>query len=569
MSTSSSFLAGLLLVGATVSAVAQQAPEKLKVKKKRGAKTEAPAVVQPTDGAVLTTPTLATDKPTEWAGTYAATITQEDLRQHLTVLASDAYEGRETGEKGQKMAADYLSTEFKKLGLAGPVTGSDNPYLQHFTMERSTWEETATIKAGTQTYKWLTDFYAMGNSPFQQATSVQPVFLGYGIEQDGYSDYTGKDVQGKDVLILLGEPTGPDGKPVLGKDGAPSKWGNDYRAKAAMAAEKGARSVFFVSFDPNNNFDKLVPRMMPYLRRPSISFKDAKPDGRRAAFFLSPKLGYQLLGSNAAAVTKYMDATGKAGKPVASPFKPVKFTITAPKKREDFTTENVLGYLEGTDKKDEVLVLSAHYDHIGIINGEVNNGADDDGSGTVTVLEMAQAFMKAKAEGHGPRRSILFLAVTGEEKGLLGSEYYTDHPVFPLAQTVADLNTDMVGRTDKEHEGKGDYVYVIGSDKLSSELHEIVLNANAQYVKMDLDFRFNDPEDPNRFYYRSDHYNFAKHKIPVAFFFNGVHDDYHGAGDEVEKIEFPKMEKRARLVFHSAWELASRDTRIVVDSNKK
>ncbi len=561
------FLTGLLLAGFSVSVVAQQAPEKIKVKKKRKAKTEATTPPAP-DAAPqpATQPVAAT---VDQAGTYAATITQDDLRQHLTVLASDAYEGRETGEKGQKMAADYLSAEFKKLGLAGPVPGSDNPYLQHFTMERSTWEETATLKAGTQTYKWLVDFYALGSSPFQQATTVQPMFVGYGIEQDGYSDYAGQDVQGKDLLILLGEPMGADGKPVLSKDGSGSKWGNDYRAKAAKAAEKGARSVFFVSFNPNDNFDKLVPRMIPYIRRPSIAFKDAKPEGRRAAFFVSPKLGYQLLGTNAAAVTKYMAAVGKAGKPVASSFKPIKFIITAPKKREDFTTENVLGYLEGTDKKDEVLVLSAHYDHIGIIDGEVHNGADDDGSGTVTVLEMAQGFMKAKAEGHGPRRSILFLAVTGEEKGLLGSEYYTDHPVFPLAQTVADLNTDMVGRTDKDHEGKGDYVYVIGSDKLSTELHEIVLNANAQYTKMDLDFRFNDPEDPNRFYYRSDHYNFAKHGIPVAFFFNGVHDDYHGPGDEVEKIEFPKVEKRARLVFHTAWELANRDTRIVVDSNKK
>jgi len=558
------FLTWLLATGLTVSAVAQQKPEKIKVKTKRKAKTEAAAT--PTAVAeAATQPAIAMDL----AGQYGPTITQEDLRKHLTILASDAYEGRETGEKGQKMAADYLSQQFKELGLAGPVQNSDNPYLQHFTMERSTWADGGTLQVGGQTYKWLVDFYGMGSSPFQTETTVQPVFVGYGIEQDGYSDYTGLDVKGKDLLILLGEPTAADGKAILGKNGEGSKWGNDFRAKLAMATEKGARSVFFVDFNPNSNFEKLTGRMTQYVSRPSISFKDAKPGARRAAFFVSPAVGYKLLGSNAAAVTKYTAAVNKAGKPVATPFKPAKFVVKAPKKTEDFTTENVLGYLEGTDKKEELVVLSAHYDHIGVIGGEVHNGADDDGSGTVTLLEMAQAFQKAKAEGHGPRRSILFLAVTGEEKGLLGSEYYTDHPVFPLASTVADLNTDMVGRTDKDHEGKGDYVYVIGSDKLSSELHEIVLNANAQYIKMDLDFRFNDPEDPNRFYYRSDHYNFAKHKVPVAFFFNGVHDDYHGAGDEVEKIEFPKMEKRARLVFYSAWEVANRDQRLVVDSNKK
>ena len=560
----STFLTWLLLTGFTVSAAAQQAPEKAKVKRKRKDKTE--AVTEP---ATLPTPAPTAATAPDWAGTYAETITQTDLRQHLTVLASDAYEGRETGQKGQKMAADYLAAEFKKLGLAGPVTGSDNPYLQQFTMERSTWAEGATIKAGGQSFKWLADFYAYGNSPFQTETAVQPVFVGYGIEQEGYSDYTGQDVKGKDLLVLLGEPNTADGKPLLGKNGEGSKWGNDFRAKAALAAQKGARSVFFVDFNPNSNFQKLAARMAPYVSQATVSFKNPVSQPSRApSFFVSPAVAYKMLGTTAAAVTKYTAAINKAGKPVVSPFKVAKFTIKAPKKREDFTTENVLGYLEGSDKKDEVVVLSAHYDHIGIIGGEIHNGADDDGSGTVTVLEMAQAFTKAKAEGHGPRRSILFLCVTGEEKGLLGSEYYTDHPVFPLESTVADLNTDMVGRTDKDHEGKADYVYVIGSDKLSSELHEIVLNSNEKYTKMDLDFRFNDPEDPNRFYYRSDHYNFAKHKIPVAFFFNGVHDDYHGPGDEVEKIEFPKMEKRARLVFHAAWELANRDTRVVVDSNK-
>ncbi|OON70659.1 M28 family peptidase [Hymenobacter sp. CRA2] len=554
----------LLLAAALVAgpAVAQDAPSKgkIKVKRKDKDKTEAPATAAPGPG-------RQAPVPVDHAMTYASGINQADLTKHLTVLASDAYEGRETGEKGQKMAADYIANRFKELGLVGPVQNSDNPYLQHFTMERSTWPGTATLKVGSQSYQWLKDFYAYGNSPFEQATTVQPVFVGYGIEEGGYNDYAGLDVKGKDLVVLMGEPQ-KDGKPVLSKDGNPTKWGNDYRAKSALANQKGARSVFFVNFNPKDDFGKTTARMAPYLSRPSISFMDKK-DARAATFFVSPAVGYKLLGTTEAALRKYETAAGQTttGKP-ASSFKPASFTVTAPKKRENFTTENVLGFLEGSDKKDEILVVSAHYDHIGIIGGEVHNGADDDGSGTVSVLEMAEAFTQAKKDGHGPRRSILFLTVTGEEKGLLGSEYYTDHPIFPLERTIADLNIDMVGRTDKEHEGKGDYVYVIGSDKLSSELHTIVENANKQYGPIDLDYRFNDPGDPNRFYYRSDHYNFAKHKIPVAFFFNGVHPDYHGAGDEVDKIEFAKMEKRARLVFYSAWELANRDNRIVVDSNK-
>ena len=555
-------LTWLLAAGVVTSAVAQQAPEKIKVKAKRKAKTEVTA----TPVTETAAPAATTDLPQS----YAETITQADLRQHLTILASDAYEGRETGEKGQKMAAEYIAKQFADLGLKGPVQGSDNPYLQHFTMVRSSWADGATLKIGTSSYKWLTDFYALGGNGFQQETSVQPLFAGYGIEQDGYSDYAALgDVKGKDLLILLGEPQTDKGTALLGKDGQNSKWGQDFRAKLTLAAQKGARSVFFVDFNPNSNFEKLAGRMTPYISRPSIAFKEASQTTRPTAYFVSPAVGYKMLGTTAPGVTKYTAAVSKAAKPTASPFKPAKALVKAPKKTEDFTTENVLGFLEGSDKKDEIMVLSAHYDHIGIINGEVHNGADDDGSGTVTVLEMAQAFVKAKAEGHGPRRSILFLTVTGEEKGLLGSEYYTDHPIFPLEKTMVDLNTDMVGRTDKDHEGKGDYVYVIGSDKLSSELHTILQAQNDKYTKMNLDFRFNDPEDPNRFYYRSDHYNFAKHGIPVAFFFNGVHDDYHGAGDEVEKIEFPKMEKRARLVFYTAWDLANRDNRIVVDSNKK
>ncbi|GAA4378319.1 M28 family peptidase [Hymenobacter koreensis] len=557
----------VLLLAASLMATsvsAQDTPSKKKVKVKRKAKTEAATTPAATEA-----PATGRQAPvvSDWNAEYGATINMNDLRQHLSVLASDKFEGRETGEPGQKLAAEYISQQFKAMGLAGPVKEGSNPYLQQFGMERSSWTGTGTLKVGGQSYKWMQDFYGYGSTPFQTETTLQPVFAGYGIEQEGYSDYAGLgDVKGKDLIILLGEPQ-KDGKPLLGKEGAPSKWGMDYRAKAAMATEKGARSVFFVNTGGKEVYAKTAERLAPYLSKPSISFADKK-NTRAATFFVSPALGAKLLGSTDAGLTAYAAATSKAGKPAATKFKPAKLTLNAPKKIEPFTTENVLGFLEGSDKKDEIIVVSAHYDHIGIIDGQVHNGADDDGSGTVSVMEMAQAFLQAKAEGRGPRRSILFLAVTGEEKGLLGSEYYTDHPVFPLEQTVVDLNIDMVGRTDKEHEGKADYVYVIGSDKLSSELHSIVEAANKQYTQIDLDYRFNDPQDPNRFYYRSDHYNFAKHKIPVAFFFNGVHDDYHGAGDEIEKIEFPKMEKRARLVFHAAWELANRENRIVVDSNK-
>ena len=223
--------------------------------------------------------------------------------------------------------------------------------------------------------------------------------------------------------------------------------------------------------------------------------------------------------------------------------------------------ENVLGFIEGTDLKEELIIITAHYDHLGKHEDKIFNGADDDGSGTVATLEIAEAFMLAKKEGNGPRRSVLIMPVSGEEKGLLGSKYYTDHPIYPLENTVANLNIDMIGRVDDWHEN-GDYVYLIGADMLSQELHDISEQTNDQYVGLELDYTFNAEDDPNRYYYRSDHYNFAKNNIPVIFYFNGVHEDYHKVTDTVEKIDFNKIQTITRLVFLTAWELANRDERI-------
>lgn len=228
-------------------------------------------------------------------------------------------------------------------------------------------------------------------------------------------------------------------------------------------------------------------------------------------------------------------------------------------------SENIWAYIEGSEKPDEVLVISAHYDHVGVKNGDVYNGADDDGSGTVALLEIAQAFENAKKEGHGPKRSILFLHVTGEEHGLHGSRYYSENPLFPIANTITDINIDMIGRRDDEHAATNNYVYLIGADRLSSDLNTICLEANEKYIQMDLDLKYNDPKDPNHFYERSDHYNFAKFGIPSVFLFNGVHADYHQKSDTPDKIEYDALAKRAKLAFTIAWELANRENRPVVD----
>ena len=238
-------------------------------------------------------------------------------------------------------------------------------------------------------------------------------------------------------------------------------------------------------------------------------------------------------------------------------------------------TENVIAIIKGTEIPDEYVILTAHLDHVGYgrtgsragrnVN-KIHNGADDDGSGTVAVLEIAQAFKEASKKGKGPKRSIIFLHVTGEEKGLLGSAYYADNPIYPLEDTVTNLNLDMIGRIDPTRKGdKREYIYIIGSDHDSQDLHNVSEQTNLETVNIDLDYRYNDKNDPNRFYYRSDHYNFAKNGIPIIFYFSGTHPDYHLPSDTPDKIEYDLLELRSKLVFYTAWNIANRDERIKVD----
>lgn len=249
----------------------------------------------------------------------------------------------------------------------------------------------------------------------------------------------------------------------------------------------------------------------------------------------------------------------QAAKGTENYFQPMALTI----KGKEISTENVVAIIEGSEYPNEYIVVSAHLDHIGTRDGRINNGADDDGSGNVALLEVAEAFQTAAAEGQGPKRSIVFLHVTGEEKGLLGSNYYVNNPLYPLDQTITNLNADMIGRIDPKREDKDpNYIYLIGSDKLSQELHDVSEAINQKYTQLKLDYTYNDDEDPNRFYYRSDHYNFAKNNIPVIFYFNGTHEDYHRPGDTPDKINYELLAKRTKLIFHTAWELANRKDKI-------
>ncbi|MNS06936.1 Aminopeptidase YwaD precursor [compost metagenome] len=493
------------------------------------------------------------------AETFAGEINASYLKKHLSVLASDAFEGRETGQKGSLLAADYIQAHFKQLGLQAPVNGS---YFQTVPLiERSIGD--ATITVNSTDFKFAEDFLLVGrNLPASiDAKESQWVFAGYGIGAGNWNDFANIEVKGKAVMIISGEPFDKSGKSMITGQENYSDYTLDTRKKFRELQLKHPKLILAV-------YPNLRTSMAGYatqLRAKSIEFPEKQEENPTApVVYISEELATELLkptGKNIAQLVAQMQNTAKPQSAVVKQPFAVKFqTKEAPVK-----AMNVLGFLPGTDLKEEVLVISSHYDHIGIINGKINNGADDDGSGTTSVLAMAQAFTTAQKAGKGPRRSILFMTFTGEEKGLLGSQWYSDHPVFAFNNTIADLNIDMVGRIDDAHLTDTNYVYLIGSDKLSTDLHKISEEANKNSVNLKLDYKYNDPKDPNRFYYRSDHYNFAKHGIPVVFYFNGVHADYHQPGDKVEKIHFELMAKRAQLVFNTAWDLANRDKRPVVD----
>ncbi|MEN7548960.1 M28 family peptidase [Rapidithrix thailandica] len=506
----------------------------------------------------------STDKQT--VEKYANTITKDDLKKHLSIIASDEYEGRETGEKGQKMAAKYIATHFQNIALEGPVKDNKNAYYQPFELVKSSWGD-CYIKSKGGKLELLKDFVPYGN--FEIAKSkMEVVFAGFGIEHENYSDYKDLDVNGKLVVVIEGEPQSEDGKYVVSGSDKKSKEGN-LLEKMKLAKAKGAASIV-VAYQEDDKFSKMLGQFSRRLEKPSMGFDKGK-EGKENTFGL-----FLTSLSNAAVAlntSKENLETGlqemNTGKSIAGKFNG-KVKIKAERSVSPVISENVLGYMEGTDKKDEILVITSHYDHIGVDpNGDINNGADDDGSGTVGLLEIAEAFSKAKAEGKGPRRSILFMTVSGEEKGLLGSDFYSRNPVFPLKNTITDLNIDMIGRVDAEHKDEPNYVYIIGSDMLSSELHNLHEEAaKTYYPDFKLDYKYNSEDDPNRFYYRSDHYNFAKHNIPVIFYFNGTHEDYHKPTDTVDKIEFESLRNRARLVFVTAWELANRENRPKVDKNQ-
>lgn len=510
------------------------------------------------------TATLMTDE-SDPSVKFANTITAEDMRKHLTIIAGDEFQGRETGTRGNTLAGNYISDYFKSIGMRNK--GVAGNYRQGVAFTFSKWAD-IDIFLGETRYKHLWDFLAFPdkNESMPAITAEEVIYLGYGIDDKEYSDYKKNDVAGKVIMINKGEPLKKDSTSWITGTSEMSTWTTDINKKLEAAKKNGVKLVLIIEDD----IKKMLGENRRKLLGSVVSLGDLTKDEITIAnhAYISSTIAKDIIGEKTKKIIKSRKRSNKKGKACDVKL-PTPFVMNMNKEASVLYGSNILGYIEGTDKKDEVVIVSAHYDHLGMRGDDIYNGADDNGSGTTTVLELAQAFRMAETAGFAPRRSVAFLLVTGEEKGLLGSEYYSENPLFDLKNTVADVNVDMVGRVDEKYASNPNYIYVIGSDRLSTDLHKVNEAANKKYAGLTLDYTYNSEEDPNRYYFRSDHYNFAKKGIPAIFFFNGVHDDYHKATDTVDKINFDKMEKVGKLIFHTTWEIANRDERLKVDGEIK
>ena len=485
----------------------------------------------------------------ESSNQYGKSITKEELEELLYVFSSDEFGGRGTPSKGQDLATDFLKKNYKDLGIqpARKKTYEHEVFLQFDE------KPNVSLSINKKEFKYYNDYIAYNNGPDVSFSDTEIIYVGYGIDNKNYNSYDGLDVTDKVVLAIAGEPKNRRGNYFISGGKKKSEWSsrNEITRKKEAAAKNGAKALILINNRLFKRYSNEYILSDTNKGEKRMSLASNKINENTQVLLFSDKNKDYLLQKN----RKYMN-------------------FSFEKNYNEFSANNIAALIKGSEFPDEYIVITAHLDHVGIQNGIVYNGADDDGSGSVGILEIAEAFSLGMKDGFRPKRSILFLHVTAEENGLLGSEYYTDYdPIVPLSKTMVCLNMDMIGRTEskrKETEPE-DYIYIIGSEMLSDDLHNINKKANDEHVKINLDYRYNDPTSlvfesgryiENNYYYRSDHYNFAKYNIPSIFFFSGVHEDYHMPTDTADKILYDIYEKRIKLIFHTAWDLANADKRI-------
>lgn len=496
-------------------------------------------------------------------------ITAAELKEWLYVVASDEMEGRDTPSRGLDLTAKFIADHLSQWGVK--PGGDDGTYFQKFALTSRRVEPELTIASvNGQSFKLGEDFIA---EPAQGQASGRIVYVGYGymIRAKDIDAYQGVDVKGKIMLAVEGFPRGVSFQDIRDK-----KAGEDYDTPETYSHAHGARGVIYfpsastLTFWQNRHRFSLNPSRMK-LERPRQSGADIPviyaSEKMVKAILDGEKLNYETIRKQASE-----GALGEGFDLSAS--KQASFNVNA--KIDRAITQNVVGMIEGADPilKKEYVAIGAHYDHVGMSRNaegdKIFNGADDDGSGTVATLAIAQALAKGPAR---PKRSVLFVWHAGEEKGLWGSEFFTDNPTVPIEQIGAQLNIDMIGRSKKAGDRNPanrdltgpNELYVIGSKMMSTDLGNLSEEVNNSYLKLAFNYKYDDPNDNERFFYRSDHYNYAKKGVPIIFYFSGVHEDYHGLADTADKIDYQKMEKVTRTIFAMMWRLANAPARPKVD----
>jgi hypothetical protein len=526
----------------------------------------------PATYAQRTTEKLKKGAPSVTSQRAVDTISANQLRDYLSFIASDEMEGRDTPSRGLDTTAKFLAVNLSRWGFK--PAGDAGSFFQHIELRRDRTDNGQTkVELAGRTLTAGTDYLPAGGSG---NVSGQLVFAGSGwfVKSKDIDAYKGIDPTGR-IAVIFGTPNAPPrgvGRGDLGKSGEDSMNPSDY------ARSKGVVGLIYVpDFQYLANWQRNRQRIIERGTTVVAKFQTASTSPL-PSIVVTPEIANSLFAGERQSAAGIFSAS--YGTTVPAPFLMndiKKITLNVASNSEIVPTQNVVAVWEGSDPtlKAEYVALGAHYDHVGsgcppVGNDTICNGADDDGSGTTALLSMAEALAKAPTR---PKRSILFVWHCGEEKGLWGSRYFTDYPTVPLNQIVAQINIDMIGRSKKEGDTNTrnadltgpDAIYLIGSTMMSTELGELVNAVNKSFLNITYDTRYDDPKDPNRFFYRSDHYNYAKKGIPIIFYFDGVHEDYHRAGDSADKIDYQKMEKVTRTIYMTLWEIANRPARLKVD----
>lgn len=507
------------------------------------------------------------------ASKYYQTITTSELGKHIFYIAGNETEGRGTGSVGQKKAGEYIINELKSVGI-GPIpitqnTGiTENTYYQKVPLVETTVSDIQ-LHINGKAFAYKDDYFITRPFSEKEINASEIVFIGHGCIATAWNEVELANVTGKTVVLFSGEPQNKNG--IFYTTQSDKETGLTINQRIEKISQYNPTLIIVV----NKNYSKDALRVRNPIGNTTMRFGTIA-NNQEIKVIQNPVIPSIQMNESAAEIafgTSYSKMV-KAISKISKKGKSINFLINSnlnlkiDKVEKDNSSENIVGFIKGKTNPEEIVVVSAHYDHLGWHDGKVYPGADDNGTGTTALITMAKAMQRAVKDGNGPNRSVLYLWVTGEERGLLGSEWYSKNPIFPLENTVVDLNVDMIGRLDEKHKNDSNYIYVIGADKLSTLLHETNEKANTLSAKLKLDYTFNDEKDVNRFYYRSDHYNFAKNNIPVIFYFSGVHEDYHKATDTPDKIMLGRMKNVIDLVFSTTWDVANMAMRIKADPEK-